>query len=51
MALESSTSLSVGAKGAKAEHDTEHLGREIDICFRIIEQQWIGIQRWIISTK
>ena len=43
--------LSVIAKGTKAEHDTEHLGREVDIGFRIIEQQWIGIQRWIISMK
>ena len=35
--------LSVMAKGALAEPDTERLGREMDIGFRIIEQQWIGI--------
>ena len=30
--------LSVIAKGAEAEHDTEHLGWKLDIGFRIIEQ-------------
>ena len=43
--------MSVMAKGAKLEHDTEHLGREIDIGSRIIEQQRIGTRRWIISMK